>query len=197
MKLLLTYTELQQWPPQRLPGCYQHNPCPLVLPPLPSILSSAQSPEQTLSSWTSPSSARGMPGTATEDCVTPRKAHGPACNHHSGPTSWEEGPPTGKAKTCPPHSQFCVLNYRKCAPRPCRKEAPRPQMTVLVAKQMDRRTRTALPGRYTGLHTAWHGEDSKTACQTDMWDVGCCGSESSSRHEGSWECQYPKHSPGV
>ena len=48
MKLLLTYTELQQWPPQRFPGCYQHSPCPLVLPPLPSILSSAQSPGQAL-----------------------------------------------------------------------------------------------------------------------------------------------------
>ena len=45
-------------------------------------------------------------------------------------------------------------------------------MTVLVAKQVDRKTRTALPGRYTGLCTAWHGGGSKNACQTDVWDVG-------------------------
>ena len=51
--------------------------------------------------------------------------------------------------------------------------------------------------RYTGLCTAWHGGGSKNACQTDVWDVGWRGSESSSRREGSWECQYPKHSPGV
>ena len=101
-----------------------------------------------VSSWTSPPSARGMPGTATEDCVTPRKAHGLACNHYSGPRSWKEGPPTGKAKTCPPHNRFSVLNYGKRAPRPSRKEAQRSQVTVLVAKQVDRKTRTAPPGRF-------------------------------------------------
>lgn len=70
-------------------------------------------------------------------------------------------------------------------------------MTVLVAKQMDRRTRTALPGRYTGLHTAWHGERLRKLLVKLTCGMGCCGSESSSRREGSWECNILNTVQGV
>lgn len=110
----------------------------------------AQERAGSVSSQTSPvPMLRECPAYLQEDihrCQSKAISSQPNCNHHLGPR--EEGYPfytNSKNKKCPPNHQFYFI-MKNVTPRRSRKEVPKPQISVLVAKSLDRKTEEFITG---------------------------------------------------
>ena len=113
-----------------------------------------------ISSWTSPRSVlRECLAHLREDvhrCQSKADSSQPNCNHHWDPgvgRSRLHSEPTGKVKNIPQITSFVYLTMKNITPGQSRRKKPRPQMSVLVAKQTGRQKSCFTGGRSTELCT--------------------------------------------